>query len=280
MPSTNKRIHMNAPLSKTSGAGLVGLLLLFALAVACSVNGDTGRQALESDKKVPQPQETTAHQVDNEQVDPSPDENRLPSQQAITARVETEQATTEVDEVEVAKPGAILVDVTGSKVPLPITMEELLDRVDIIAVGRVGPIDRVAEEDGFDRTGPGLTPHTYFELKIEEVIRDDGAIARGETILLRAIGRTQNWPEDRSVEGIVKVYHDVDPLPVTGQRRLFLLSRTPNGSYMSGGPSGLLIIDGDGVKFATEDSKPVPFATGKTPQEFLIELRAAANAGQ
>ena len=271
---------MNALLSKASGAGLVGLLLLFALAVACSVNGDTGREALKTDKKVPRPQNTTAPQVDNEQVAPSPDENKLPSQQAIAARVDTEQATTEVDEVEMPKPGTILVDVTASKVPLPITMEELLDRVDIIAVGRVGPIVREAEEDGFDRTGPGLTPHTYFELNIEQVIRDDGAIARGETIFLRAKGRTHNWPEDRSVEGIIKVYHDADPLPVTGQRRLFLLSRTPNGSYMSGGPSGLLIIDGDVVKFATDDPKPVPFATGKTSEDFLKELRGAANAGR
>ena len=63
------------------------------------------------------------------------------------------------------------------------------------------------------------------------------------------------------------------PMPKPGERRLFVLSRYPNGSYSSIGARGLLDIEGGTIKFATHEGHAVPFAVGKTSDEFLADVR-------
>ena len=167
--------------------------------------------------------------------------------------------STQVTEGAEGSGGPVLVTQVETKsVPLPETMDELIGDADIIAVGRVGQIDREVAEGGFngavDKEGnPGnqtLVPHTYFELELEQVIRDDGTIASGETVLLRMEGGAQEGPAEISPGRFMEFERNY-PMPRTGQRRLFVLTRNPNDSFASGGASGLLEIDGDTVTFAT-----------------------------
>ena len=203
-------------------------------------------------------------------------ELRVPAQKNVE-----DPQTTEAAE---GSGGPVLVTQVETKsVPLPETMDDLIGDADIIAVGRVGEIDREVAEGGFngavDKEGnpvsETLVPHTYFELELEQVIRDDGTIASGETVLLRMEGGAQEGPVEISPGRFIDFERNY-PMPTTGQRRLFVLTRNPNDSYASGGASGLLEIDGDNVKFATYDHKPVPFAIGKTPDEFLAEVQESA----
>ena len=203
-------------------------------------------------------------------------ELRVPAQKNVE-----DPQTTEAAE---GSGGPVLVTQVETKsVPLPETMDDLIGDADIIAVGRVGEIDREVAEGGFngavDKEGnpvsETLVPHTYFELELEQVIRDDGTIASGETVLLRMEGGAQEGPVEISPGRFIDFERNY-PMPTTGQRRLFVLTRNPNDSYASGGASGLLEIDGDNVKFATYDHKPVPFAIGKAPDEFLAEVQESA----
>ena len=181
-------------------------------------------------------------------------------------------AVTRVVVREVAVGGEV-----AKMVPLPKTTEELISTADIIAVGRVGKFVKEVEEGGF-KVPPvkqTLVPHTYFELELEQVIRDDGTIARGETVLLRMAGTAQDGPI-KVGEGTFTDFERAR-MPKTGERLLFVLSRNPNDSY-GGGRRGLLHIDGDAVRWNTHDLRPVGFAGGKTPEEFIAEVKEIEGA--
>ena len=213
------------------------LIVAVLLVVACSADSDTG-QAVTKDS-----------------------EDVQPSAQTVVTRVVVR---------EVAGGGA-------KRVPLPKSLEELISGAEIIAVGRVGRIVREVAEGGF-KVPPvkqTLVPHTYFELELEQVIRDDGTIARGETVLLRMSGTAQDGPIQVG-EGKFMDF-ERPRMPKTGERRLFVLGRNPNDSYGSG-RRGLLDIDGDVVRWAaTHNLSPVGFAAGKTPEEFIAEVKEIAD---
>ena len=127
---------------------LLGFLLVLSLGVACSGDGEAGQAVAKAG------------------------ENVQPSGQTVVTRV-------------------VVREVAGGEakmVPLPKSLEELISGKDIIAVGRVGKIVREVAEGAWkgpvDREGnpvkETLVPHTYFELELEQVIRDDGTVARGE----------------------------------------------------------------------------------------------------
>ena len=228
---------MGTLLWKTFRWTLLGVLSVLGVAVACSdEQGNTGQSVPEADENVQQ------------------------LGQIVVTRVETKS------------------------VPLPQSMDELIGDADIIAVGRVGRVVREVAEGGFrtpvDREGnpvnETLVPHTYFELELEQVIRDDGTIAQGETVLLRMEGGAQEGPMEIGQGKFMEFERDY-PMPTTGQRRLFVLVRNPNDSYSSVGVRGLLDIGGDDVRFATDDLRPVSFAVGKTSAEFLADVIESAD---
>ena len=221
---------------------LLGFLLVLSLGVACSGDGEAGQAVAKAGEDV------------------------QPSGQTVVTRV-------------------VVREVAGGEakmVPLPKSLEELISGKDIIAVGRVGKIVREVAEGAWkgpvDREGnpvkETLVPHTYFELELEQVIRDDGTVARGETVLLRMSGTAQDGPIQVG-EGQFMDFERTR-MPKTGERRLFVLSRNPNDSY-GAGDRGLLDIDGDVVRWAAYD-RPVGFAAGKTPGEFLEEVEEVASA--
>ena len=154
-------------------------------------------------------------------------ELRVPAQKNVE-----DPQTTEAAE---GSGGPVLVTQVETKsVPLPETMDELIGDADIIAVGRVGEIDREVAEGGFngavDKEGnpvsETLVPHTYFELELEQVIRDDGTIASGETVLLRMEGGAQEGPVEISPGRFIDFERNY-PMPTTGQRRLFCAHQEP-----------------------------------------------------
>ena len=89
----------------------------------------------------------------------------------------------------------ILVKTSAKWLPPPTSMDELIGDADVIAIGRVGPVIREVEEGGWDQNGQPtegiLHTHTYYQLELEEVIRDDGTVASGEPVLLRMLRSLQ-----------------------------------------------------------------------------------------
>ena len=142
-------------------------------------------------------------------------------------------------------------DYTG---PAP-SLDALIDRAPLIFIGTVGPIEQHLEVSGYygeegqlesptDAEGASLPgydyPATDFILQVEEVIRDDGTIARGEPIVLRVLGHITEELKQASQGGEY-------PVSYTGDRHLFVLTPTPDGrSYgFYYGPWSRLIVDGD-----------------------------------
>ena len=175
----------------------------------------------------------------------------------------------------------ILVKTSAKWLPPPTSMDELIGDADVIAIGRVGPVIREVEEGGWDQNGQPtegiLHTHTYYQLELEEVIRDDGTVASGEPVLLRMLRSLQTGREQKISEEVIQKTTELPyAMPQPGQRRLFVLSKYPNGSYSTEGVNGLLDIDGDVVKLASHDARPVDFAAGQSVDQFLTELKRMA----
>ncbi len=136
----------------------------------------------------------------------------------------------------------------------PPSLDELVDNASLIFIGTVGPVKQYLEVYGYygedgqlefpgtDDQGTALPgwPVTDFILQVEEVIRDDGTIARGEPIVLRWLGHATERLKQASQEGEY-------PVSYTGDRYLFVLTPNPDGqSYgFYYGPWSRLIVDGD-----------------------------------
>jgi len=131
-------------------------------------------------------------------------------------------------------------------------LDELLSKAPLIFIGEVGVVVRYGTSAGYGPNGEMLTstdpagnplpqaPFTDFALKVEEVLRDDGAIASGKPIILRMGGRAT--PEMK------KLTEKADyPFSYTGDRHLFLLNLEPDGKTygLHYGPWSRLLIDGE-----------------------------------
>lgn len=84
--------------------------------------------------------------------------------------------------------------------------------------------DAAISLDRFDANGNPVpkVPITDFELKVEQVVKDDGAIVSGKPIILRMGGDAT--PEMKQITA-----NGEYPFSFTGDRHLFLLSRNPDG---------------------------------------------------
>ena len=154
--------------------------------------------------------------------------------------------------------------------PAP-SLTELLDRAPLIFIGTIGPVKQYSEVPGFNENGvlvapggvddsgnplPGA-PITDFYLEIEEVIRDDGAIASGQPIILRMLGHATEELKQSSQEGEY-------PVSYTGDRYLFLLSPYPDGETYGFyyGPWSRLIVDGDMLRVSNGRQQSLQFGEG------------------
>ncbi len=167
----------------------------------------------------------------------------------------------------------------------PPSLDELVDKASLIFIGAVGPVEQYLETVGVygeerqlkltgkDAEGnplPGY-PVTDFILQVEEVIRDDGTIARGEPIVLRVVGHATEELKQASQEGEY-------PATFTGDRYLFLLSPYPDGETYGFyyGPWSRLIIDGEMLRVSNGAQSPLQFwdvAEPVTLEEFIQAVK-------
>lgn len=88
----------------------------------------------------------------------------------------------------------------ASEIVLPKTSAELINKAQLIFIGKIGPVVQHRTFSGYGPKGELLdgvdtaghpapkVPITDFTLKVEQVIKDDGSIAGGKPIILRMGG--------------------------------------------------------------------------------------------
>ena len=159
---------------------------------------------------------------------------------------------------------------SGFMVPRPNSVEKLVERADVIAVGFISLV--LAEkwigpygEDGKPTLAgeEGGLPYTDYDVRIESVLKGDGTVTDGGTVVLRMFGHLSN-------AGAI-ITPNVFSLPNPGDRLLFALGRNPDDTYGTG-PEGLLKVDGEQVTYADG----VPFETEVSPDQFVQQIKDAA----
>ena len=160
---------------------------------------------------------------------------------------------------------------SGMMVPRPRSAEELVSSAHV-GVILLGTIDAVLGERMMGAYGEdgqplpatdGAMPFTDYEVRIESVMKGDGTVADGGTLVLRMFGHRSNT--NRAITSAVFT------LPGPGDHLLFALGRNPDGTY-GAGPEGLLNVDGEKVAYADG----VPFAADVSPEQFIYDLTAGA----
>ncbi len=173
----------------------------------------------------------------------------------------------------------------ASYVPVPDTMEGLLDRSEVIVVGTVNSVagtgslrsyneaDNVRIDRWLDTleadTGerPAVyPPYTDFLVDIESIILNNGKLTIGEPLVLRMLGRSAN--SKRSTPAIIRLLQD-------GDRRLFTLNRNPDGTYGLYGWWSHFVIDGKNATFSDDLRSPIHFTDQVRPAEFIRALENA-----
>ena len=179
-----------------------------------------------------------------------------------------------------SKHGTALDMGTGSGLPIPANRQELVQKADVIVVGRVGQVVRQGEFAGYAADGTLIRPESAdprirnpalpfydLEIKVERIIKDDGVIRSGKPLLLRMSGvRTaaQINPQDDF------------PMSSPGDRHLFFLSRNPDnetyGLYF--GAWSRLNIDGPIVTASDGGHSTIPFIGRTAPSDFIDQLES------
>lgn len=162
-------------------------------------------------------------------------------------------------------------------VSAPQSLDELVSKAPLIFIGEVGPVAQHLEHAIYGEDGQLLkptadlplppVPATDFALEVEQVIRDDGAIAAGKTIILRMPGTAT---AGMKMLTLVSEY----PFSYTGDRHLFLLSPNPDGeSYgFYYAAWSRLLIDGDILRVSNGQLQPLLFEGSDQPitlEEFI-----------
>ena len=133
----------------------------------------------------------------------------------------------------------------GMMVPRPSSVEDFVAQASVILLGtidsvlgekRIGPYG----EDGKPTpvSDEGGLPYTDYKVLIEDVLKGDGKITDGGTLVLRMFGHLSN-------SGAI-ITPNVFIFPKPGDYLLFALGRNPDGTYGSGA-EGLLNVDSEPV---------------------------------
>ena len=165
----------------------------------------------------------------------------------------------------------------------PRTTEELVSKAQLIFIGEVGPVVQHRTFSGYGPNGELLdgvdiagnpaptVPITDFEIKVEQVLKDDGTIAGGKPVILRMGG-------DATVETKNLTLKTDYPFSFTGDRHLFLLTRQPDGvTYgFQYGPWSRLLIDGDVLRISNREQQLLKFDDRNSPlglTEFMAIIK-------
>ena len=138
--------------------------------------------------------------------------------------------------------------VAGARVIVLAEISSVLEEKWIGQYGEDGQLLPADDKDGL--------PFTDYLLQIESVLKGDGTVTGGGSLVLRMFGHLSNQN--------AIITPDLFTLPNPGDHLLFALGRNPDGTYGSG-PEGLLNVDGEKVVYADG----VPFAVAISPEEFM-----------
>lgn len=173
-----------------------------------------------------------------------------------------------------AEPTANSHSESGWGMPQPKSYAELLKVSDMIVVGTVGDIVEQGTFGGYGKDGKMINPsesiapgvnYIDYRVDVEQVVRDDGTIQRGGSVILRMNG-------DRGQKAIdPEAYF---PLSAKGDRHLFFLTQTPDSAAygLVYGPWSRLNIDGETVTYSDGQKSLVNFALGYKPTDFVKQL--------
>ena len=150
----------------------------------------------------------------------------------------------------IAEPG----DTSGGQVssrmmvPRPESIEVLVRMSHIIVLGTISAV--VDEkligaygEDGnpYIPDEESGTPYTDYEVRVESVLKNDGDVEDGGTLVLRMFGHLSQQSDVVTLAAV--------QLPQPGSHYLLALGRNPDGAYGSGS-EGLIYVDGETVAYA------------------------------
>ena len=188
---------------KTRFFVLVGVLLLVGLAIACT-NDDASRSQstpVSTDQaELEELGDTTGGQVSSSMMVPRPD--------------------------------SIKVLVRMSDIIVLGTISNVLDEKLIGAFGEDGKPTSAGEEGG--------TAYTDYEVRVESVLKDDGDVEDGGTLVLRMFGHLCQQNDIVTLAPVT--------LPQPGTNYLLALRSNPDGTYGSGS-EGLIYVDGETVAY-------------------------------
>ena len=155
----------------------------------------------------------------------------------------------------VPRPESIEVLVRMSHIIVLGTISAVLDEKLIGAYGEDGNPYVPVEETG--------SPFTDYEVRVESVLKNDGDVEDGGTLVLRMPGHLSQQSDVVTLAEF--------QLPQPGSHYLLALGRNLDGTYGSGN-EGLISVDGEGVAFADG----VAFSTELTGDEFVEAVRQEA----
>ena len=177
---------------------------------------------------------------------------------------------------------------TGTYLLPPSSMEELVDKADVIAIGSVAAViatglqvpyneaDNTRLDEYNARYGnpapfppPDRSwPYIDYWIDVETVILDDGTISSGSPLILRVFDRWQ----------AVKPYPWMWRVPSIGDRRLYALAANPEGGTHSLARWwNLFIIEGDEVTHSDDLRSPVYLTDQVRPDDFIKALEDAVD---
>ncbi len=166
----------------------------------------------------------------------------------------------------------------GFRWVVPHSVQEIVDRASLIVIGEVGEVVEQYNLAGVGQDGKpmgadyGLYPAQFIAadalINVDQVIRDDGAVADQAPIVLRVLGVIDEFSRAISQDS----YY---PFTYTGDRFLFLLTRNPDGSYgLYHSPWSRLIVDGDLLRVSNGPKDLLQFEQDEGPVtlEAFVEL--------
>ena len=207
----------------------VGVLLVFVLILPVSTEGEAPEPAIELGK--------------------------VTSAQPTDAPTTSQEPTAPVSSsMMVPRPESIEVLVRMSHIIVPGTISAVLDEIRFGAYGEDGNPYIPGEESG--------TPYTDYEVRVESVLKNDGDVEDGGTLVLRMYGHLSQQ-NDVTLAAV--------QLPQPGSHYLLALGRNPDGTYGSGS-EGLIYVDGETVAYADG----VAFSTELTGEGFVEAVRQKA----
>ncbi len=157
------------------------------------------------------------------------------------------------------RPESIEVLVRMSHIIVLGTISGVLDEKLIGAYGDDGNPYVPVEESG--------SPFTDYEVRVESVLKNDGDVEDGGTLVLRMVGHLSRQNDVVTLAVVT--------LPQPGTHYLLALGRNPDGTYGSGS-EGLIYVDGETVAYVDE----IPFSTKLAGEEFVEAVRQEVDQAQ